>query len=313
MATILNFLRMRSLRLLLCAAVLVNQGSASSKRHEEKAYRDVNAIGHRDLGCEKGMGNWYSVDQEKSAGAEWAASFERSNPLLRDSATDTYLDTLAQKIAHNSDAQFPITIHVIDTDDSYSFTLPGGYQYITRGLLLQAGSEGELAAELARGIAHTAMCTEARLQTRANLAQLATIPLIFAGSDPANGTSHELSVPLTMLKFKRAFELRADYFGIQYLYKSGYDPESFIHFVQKVWPQPLPGQASVAFSSFPPTVERVKALEKEVSEILPKRDGAVTDTPEFVRFHEHLLTLAPPKPATRPAPRLIRPDEQHSN
>jgi predicted Zn-dependent protease len=67
-----------------------------------------------------------------------------------------------------------------------------------------------------------------------------TIPVIFAGQDaPGNNTSDSgLAGPLTFLKFRRDDELDADYFGVQYLYKAGYDAECFIRFIQAVWPAP---------------------------------------------------------------------------
>ena len=93
-------------------------------------------------------------------------------------------------------------------------------------------------------------------------------------------------------EFERKEELNADYFGVQYLYKSGYDPGCFLTIIQTVWTDNSPK----VFITFPPVSERLKALQEEISEILPKRDGAVTNTPEFAVFREHLLKLNSPKP-----------------
>jgi len=301
---------------ILAAALLPSPvlGHSSASKKTNKSYRNINAIGHREVGCAKGMGNWYSNEQERSFGARLSASLEQSTALLRDPATTAYLDHLTQMIASNSDTQFPITIRVIESPDAYALTLPGGYQYITHGLLLQLQTEGELAAALARGIAHTSLCTEARLQTRASLAHMMTIPLILGGDPSAHSASDSgFAVPLTLLKFGRELELQADYFGIQYLYKSGYDPQCFVQFVQTAWRQPPPGKpVAAAFSPFPLLVERLKGLENEINDILPKRDGAVRNTPEFVSFREHLLTLSPPKPEPPKVPTLHWPDEQSS-
>ncbi len=120
-----------------------------------------------------------------------------------------------------------------------------------------------------------------------------------------------MAAPLTLLKFRRQDESAADYFGIQYLYKSGYDPECFIGFIQKAWP--LSGITTAkAFSPFPPLPERLKALEKEISEGLPKRSGAITSTDEFAAFREHLLSLTPPKPSPK-QPTLLGSDTQQLN
>jgi beta-barrel assembly-enhancing protease len=296
------------LALILVIGPLSNSAYPSSEGKRTKAYRDINAIGHRVIGYPSGYGNWYSLDKEKEIGTQVSAAFESSTTLLHDSTTQEYLDGLARSITRNSDSQLPITIRVIDSEDSYALTLLGGYQYISRGLLLQLQNEGELAAAIARGIAHTALRSATGEATRTSLMKMMTLPVIFTGRDgvAANSTDPGLSVPLTFLKFSRDDESAADYFGVQYLYKSGYDPECFIGFIQKVWPPSVKPTAK-AFSPFPPLPERLKALEKEIREILPKRSGAVTSTEEFAAVREHLLSLTPAKPLPK-GPTLLRSD-----
>jgi predicted Zn-dependent protease len=298
--------------LILIVGPLARFAHPSSDGKRAKAYRDINAIGHRVIGYPYGQGNWYSVDKEKEMGAQFSAAFEKSTPLLRDSITQSYLDRVALTIARNSDSQLPTTVRVIDTEDSYALTLAGGYQYISRGLLLRLQNEGELAAALARGIAHTALRSATGEATRADLMKAASIPLIFVGQDAlANSTDPGLAVPLTLLRFRRQDESSADYFGIQYLYKSGYAPECFIGFVQKAW-SPSGKPAARALSPFPPVAERVKTLEREIGKILPKRSAAITSTEEFVAFREHLLSLTPPKPSPK-IPTLVRSNSQQAN
>jgi predicted Zn-dependent protease len=289
-------------------------GSSVPPRKRSKADRDIAAIGYRRIACSDAcIGNWYSIEQEKKIGGQLSASLEQSTPLLRDPITAAYLEGLAKTMAQNSDTQIPITVRVADSESIYALTLPGGYQYISRGLLLRLQSEGELASVLARGIAHTALRSATREYTRANLMKAMTIPVIFEGQPPISSTSDSgLTVPLMLLWFRRDEELDADYFGVQYLYKAGYDTNSFISFILTVWPASgISGKpASTVFSSFPPVAGRLKALEKEISDILPKRSGAATTTPEFIAFREHLLSLEPPKVEAKPQPTLLRPDLQ---
>jgi beta-barrel assembly-enhancing protease len=286
----------------------------SSSKKKPKAYRDINAIGHRAIGFQSGMGNWYSLEKEKEIGAQLSAEYEKSTPLIHDEATQAYLDQMAHTISQNSDAQFPITTRVVDSADSFAVTLPAGYQYISRGLLLKTENEGELAAVIARGIAHTSLRSATGLATRASLMKMMTVPVIFEGSDrpTGNSTSEGLPVPLTVLRYGRADESAADYFGIQYLYKSGYSPECFISFIEKVWPPKTP-PVSQALSAFPPLPERLKALRTEIQEILPTQTMAITNTEGFARFREHLLTLTPPPKPSPKTPTLLRPDPQDLN
>lgn len=286
---------------------------SSSPKKKSKAYRDINAIGHRVIGFQSGYGNWYSLDKEKQIGAQLSAEYEKSTPLIHDVATQAYLDGLTQTISQNSDTQFPITIRVVESEDSFAQTLAGGYQYISRGLVLQVENEGELAAIIARGIAHTSLRSATGLATRASLIKAMTVPVIFSDGPIASTTSDkDLSVPLTLLKFSRDDESAADYFGVQYLYKSGYSPECFISFIQKVWP-PQAQPTAKAFSSFPPTPERLEVLRREIKEILPKQTIAITNMEKFSAFREHLLTLAPPPQPSPKKPTLLRPEPQNLN
>jgi predicted Zn-dependent protease len=212
---------------------------ASPKKTQAKAYRDINAIGHRVFGFQSGLGNWYSLEREKQIGAQLSAEYEKSAPLIHDDAMQAYLDCLVQTISQNSDTKFQIAIRLVDSEDSFALTLAGGYQYVSRGLLLQMENEGELAAVIARGIAHTSLRSATGLATRATLVKAMDIPLIQLGSDgsfSSRTSDRDVAIPLTYLKYSRDDEFAADYFGIQYLYKSGYSPECFVSFIQKVWP-----------------------------------------------------------------------------
>jgi predicted Zn-dependent protease len=162
-----------------------------SENRKPKAYRDINAIGHRVIAYQSGYGNWYSLDKEKQLGAQVSANYEKSTLLIHDGATQAYLDRLAQTISRNSDTQFSVTTRVVDNEDSFAVTLLGGYQYISRGLLLQMENEGELAAVIARGIAHTSLRSATGLATRASLLKAMTVPLI---TDGVTGSSSPMGI-----------------------------------------------------------------------------------------------------------------------
>lgn len=246
---------------------------------------DINAIGHRRIDRDE---NFYSLDKEKRLGAALAEEVERSSRLLNDPTVTEYIDKVAQNVAKNSDARLPIVVRVIDSDVANSFTLPGGYQYVNRGLLLRLENEAELASALARGIAHTALRSATKEATKGELMQLATIPLSGPVGSSSNGVP--LTVPVAQLKARRDDESDADYFGVQYLYKAGYDPECFVSFVQRTWGSGTPPTTKTAtvFSTYPPLDERLATLQSEISRILPTRDGATVSTSEFDALLERL-------------------------
>ena len=154
------------------------------------------------------------------------AAVERSTKLIHDPALTKYLSALAQNLARNSDAQMHITVMLIDSDEVDACTSPGGYQYITRGLLLRLESEGELAAVLAHGIAHTALHTPTIQAIRQVLLSVSSVSPI---QNSAFTWFTCTAPPLSMFNgMHRADEFDADYFGVQYLCKAGYDVDGYV-------------------------------------------------------------------------------------
>jgi len=258
---------------------------------------NIDAIGNRNVGCNKGMGNWYSLDKQVAMGREFSQQVEHSAKLISDPLVTEYVNRVGQNIVRNSDSKVPFTIKVIDTDEINAFALPGGFFYVNSGLILAADNEAELAGVMAHEIAHVAACHVAREQTRGNIVQLASIPLIFVPGGWAvyEGTQAALSigVPLTFMKFSRNFESEADFLGMEYMYKTGYDPQSFISFFEKIEAQEKkkPGTLARAFSSHPMTPDRVAAAEKEMKAVLPPRPEYVVDTSEFQQVKTRLASI----------------------
>jgi predicted Zn-dependent protease len=256
---------------------------------------DVNAIGNRNVGCSKGFGNWYSLERQVSMGKSFSMQVEQSAKLVTDPVVNEYINRMAQNIVRNSDAKVPFTVKVLDDDTVNAFALPGGYFYVQSGLILAADNEAELAGVMAHEIGHVAACHAARQQTRGNLASLATIPLIFVGGGIGYGIYEAagIGVPLTFMKFQRNFEAQADYLGVQYLYASGYDPQAFPQFFEKIQAleKKKPGAIAKAFETHPPTPARMEHTQHEISTILPARPQYVVDTSEFQDIKARLAAL----------------------
>jgi predicted Zn-dependent protease len=260
--------------------------SASSTAKRSRSDTNINAIGHRNIAKEQ---NWYSADKEAQFGKQLSDRIEGSVKVLSDLTITDYLAAVAQKLARNSDASFPITLRIIDSEDLSVTTLPGGYQYLSRGLLLRLQDECELAAVLARGIAHTALHSFTAEETRRQMMDIASIPLIVTPvSDASSAKAASISVPLGLLRVRREHELDADYFGIQYAYKTGYDTACFIRSVQRLTLASPATKTAEAFSPFPPLSERLMDLQQEVAALLPNRQEAIVSTPEFVEFKKRL-------------------------
>ncbi len=246
--------------------------------------KDVNSIGNRNVG--KGP-SFYSLEKEIAIGKQFAQEVEKTSKLINDPVVTEYVNRVGQNLVRNSDAKVPFTIKVIDSDEINAMALPGGFFYVNSGLILRADEEAEMAGVMGHEIGHVAARHWARNQTKEEIAQWATIPLMIivpyglAGYGIYEGLN--VGIPLTFLKFSRDQEREADYLGLQYMYKAGYDPNAFISFFEKVEAEERrhPGSIPKVFSTHPPTPDRVTKAQEEVATILPARDEYLVTTSEF--------------------------------
>ena len=245
---------------------------------------DVNAIGNRDVG--KGL-DFYSLEKEIALGKQLAQQVDRSAKFIDDPVVVEYVNRVGQNLVRNSDARVPFTIKVIDSDVVNAFALPGGFFYVNSGLILHADEEAELAGVMAHEIAHVCARHGTKQATKGEITQLAMIPaMIFIPYTWAGYAIYQgmnFMIPLTFLKFTRDEERQADFLGLQYMYKAGYDPNAFVSFFEKVEAieKKQPGTIPKIFSDHPPTPDRVESIQKEIATILPARDEYIVSTSEF--------------------------------
>jgi predicted Zn-dependent protease len=256
----------------------------STKKKSNNPKDDPEQIGNRNTG--KGV-NFYSLEKEIALGKSLAQEVERSSKLIDDPVVTEYVNRVGQNLVRNSDAKVPFTIKVIDSDVVNAFALPGGFFYVNSGLILRADEESELAGVMAHEIAHVCLRHGTRNATKGELTQLAMIPLILLG--PAGWAGYgiyeglQFAIPLGFLKFSRDAEREADFYGLQYMYKAGYDPNSFVTFFEKIQADErrTPGTIPKVFSTHPPTPERIQKTQSEIASILPTRDQYIVTTSEF--------------------------------
>src|SRR5882757_6578030 len=265
-----------------------------SKVKHDGSKRDVDAIGNRKIGG-RGLGNWYSLETEIRMGKEYSQQVEASVKMVQDPIVTEYVNRIGQNLVRNSDAQVPFTIKVIDSDEVNAFALPGGFFYVNSGLILAADEEAELAGVMAHEIAHVAARHATKQMTRGNWANIGTIPLIFVGGGIgyAVRSAASLALPMTFLSFSRGFEAEADYLGLQYMYKTGYDPQAFVSFFEKLQAKEKrkPGTLARAFATHPQTPDRIEKSQEEIGTILPARPQYVVSTSEFDDVKSRLAAI----------------------
>jgi predicted Zn-dependent protease len=244
---------------------------------------DVDEIGNRKVAHKSII----SEEKEIAIGKQYSVEIERSAKLLTDPVVNEYVNRVAQNVARNSDLKIPLTVKVIDDPSLNAFALPGGFLYVNTGLLMAADEEDQVAGVVAHEIAHVAARHWASQMTKMTFAQFAMLPLIFVPmSYPVYMGVMEAymqGVPLAFLKFNRGAEAEADYLGIQYMYKAGYDPNSYVAFFGKVMEEErrMPGSMPQVFMDHPPTGDRIIKTEEEIKQILPKREQYLVSTSEF--------------------------------
>jgi predicted Zn-dependent protease len=270
------------------------QAADPDKVKHDGGKNDVDAIGNRKIGT-RGVGNWYSIESDIKMGKQYSQMVDSSSKFVTDPVVTEYVNRLGQNLVRNSDAQVPFTFKIIDSDVVNAMSLPGGFVYVDSATILAADGEAELAGVMAHEIAHVCARHATRQLTRSQYANFATIPLIFVGGGIGYAAYEAagLALPLTFLSFQRSFEAEADYLGLQYMYKAGYDPQSFVSFFEKLqaMEKQKPGTLSKAFASHPQTPDRIAKSQEEIEHILPARLEYTVTTSEFDDVKSRLASL----------------------
>lgn len=252
-------------------------------------HKDVENIGKRDIN--QGSWNLYPIGKEIELGRQMANDVEAHSRLYPDPRVQAYVDDLVQRLVRNSDARIPFTVKVIDSDEVNAFALPGGFLYVNTGLILQAETEAELAGLLAHEIAHVTARHGTKQASKATLFQLFTLPLIFVGGPVGYAIQGAvgLAVPLTFLKFSRNAEREADFLGLQYTYRTGYDPVALVDFLERLKDKDREAGMAKIFSTHPMTTDRIRRAQKGIAEVLPPRPEYVVTTSRFDQIKALIL------------------------
>jgi predicted Zn-dependent protease len=245
---------------------------------------DIENIGTRNINSGSN-GLTPDLEAEIEIGRGAAASLEQWTPLIQDMDVRNYVNRVGQNIVSNSDAKVPFTIEVIDSDAIDALALPGGFLYVTKGLILAADNEAELAGLFAHHVAHVAARHAMEGQGRINLLNVANVPpSIFSGGIPAAIVRDALAigVPISFLAFSRAAEEEADWLGLQYMIRAGYDPSAMLRFFERLQvQQDLTARLSRLFATHPLPADRVRMAQEHIQNF-----SAITS--EFQRIKSRL-------------------------
>lgn len=187
--------------------------------------------------------------------------------------TPKNIETIGRKISGVCDRpDIPYTFRVIKKKEINAFAIPGGFVYIYTGLIEKAWSDDELACIIGHEITHIVNRDGVhRLQTNL-LYSIPSAILFGSGRHKAIQQSVDTVFSLSMLKYSREDELRADKFGVTYAFRAGYNPEGMITFFKKLEEieKKNPAGQLVFLRSHPVVKERIKNVQETIEKLKSK-------------------------------------------
>lgn len=239
-----------------------------------------------------------SRQQEIQMGQDAKPQFEQEFGGLHPSESlQRYVQDVGMSLAEETDRpDLPWQFRVLKSEQVNAFALPGGFIYITSGLLRQLDNEAQLAAVLAHEVGHVAHRHSVQQLQRAQIVQGGSVlASIFAEGAGTAVQMGQLVAGLTLMKYGRDQEREADLSGLRYLVRENYEPSELVD-VMEVLKQASGGQGPPEFFSSHPTPDNRKKyltdrLQKEYGERI---SYGRTDRQEFQRIVSQALGPKPP-------------------
>lgn len=232
----------------------------------------------------------FSDQQEISFGKEADPDVRwQFGGVYDDSQLQNYVNSVGQKVAAVSDRNnIPYHFAIVDSSDINAFALPGGYVYITRGLLVRMDNEAELASVLGHEIGHVnARHSMKRMQNTLGFS-MALVILDQAAGGSQNyqeyrgliKTGSSVAFAVVSLGYGRDDELEADSLGTKYAAKASYDPKGMVQLLEllKSLNEREPSSVEEFFMSHPKTSIRIEAVNKEIPKLPPNPQGIINQS-----------------------------------
>lgn len=235
-----------------------------------------------------------SIEADRKLGQEISKKVEKEMGIIEDAGLSSYVASLGQRLAAQvPNRQFPYTFQIVDQAEPNAFAVPGGYVYVSRGLLTLVSSEEELAGVLGHEIVHVERRHTARQLTKARLPSLLTLPGRAAGWVIGGDLGEIVSSPFEALgaaylsAHSRQDELEADEIGQAIAARAGYDPRALAGMLDRLeqFERLLTGSERrfSFFATHPMTPKRVAEVTERAKGI------AWTPRPGIAASHADLL------------------------
>jgi beta-barrel assembly-enhancing protease len=248
-----------------------------------------------------------SEQQEIQIGREVEGQLKSKPGFTNDPAETKHVTEIGLRLAHVSERpNLPWTYHILNDKQVNALAAPGGFIFVTAGLLKFVKSDNELAFVLGHEtthVAHRHAVDLAQKDMELQFGALLIAQLLFGGNLTAYQLS-QLGRALIDAKYSREKEAEADHYGVIFAQKAGFDPTASVAFMERL--QNFEGGSSSGLpwlASHPDTPSRVKALREELRQMGYQVPGASTSTsPPPSGLPPGASTPSPPPPASPSAP-----------
>jgi predicted Zn-dependent protease len=185
-----------------------------------------------------------TTEEEKKLGKKIFFEIEKEVEVIRDPTLQAFIDRIGHSLVAQIDpSPFEFKFCMISAPDPNAFAIPGGYIFVTTGLIVLAENEQEVAGVLSHEISHVTARHVAQMIERSKRINIATLAAVIAGALLGGGgrtsgavaTTAMASAEALALKYTREMETDADQNGLNLLVKTGYDPHGMITFLNRMY------------------------------------------------------------------------------
>ncbi len=230
----------------------------------------------------------YSESQEVELGREASRDALQQYGEYSDADLEAYVARVGKKLAAQSERpDLPWTFKVVDDPVVNAFALPGGYIFVTRGILAHLDSEAELAAVLGHEIGHVTARHGVNQMSKAQLlgGGLGVIGAILPESSGLVQAA-ETGLGLLFLKYGRDDERQADALGFRYMTRAGYDPRPMadvFEVLRRVSEASGGGRIPTWMATHPAPEDRRQKAQERIASFQGSLEGRIVDRPEYLR------------------------------
>lgn len=244
-----------------------------------------------------------SEEDERTLGSYQAAQIDSTVPLITDTMITGYVANLGRSLAATtSRADLDWRFAVVNDSTSNAFAVPGGFVYVTRGLIEQSDRLEELAGVMAHEVAHIVQRHSVAQLERAGGREVTLILLCTLTSvcnTLGGAIALEVGDDAMTAQYSQRDESEADEEGVGIAVRAGFDPQGLPTFLEKMLAQRTeqPTAFDAFFATHPTDEKRIAALRRQIAGLdLPQTGPLVRDTPEFHAFQDRLRALPKPPP-----------------